>query len=118
MISFLVAVLTSKWWLLNCLIGVIMLEMGLSGVKPLYPKNKADKERDEKYAAFRRNDLNSISRWKMYLAAPLVLIKWLIGWGAWVILALAVVLIHTFIHKKGEPLEPGSLAEIIVRKGC
>jgi hypothetical protein len=34
-----------------------MLEMGLRKLKPLYPKNAADKARDEKYSVFKRNDL-------------------------------------------------------------
>jgi hypothetical protein len=91
--DYIVGFLTSKWFLANCLICFIMLEYGLNSIKPLYPKNAGDKERDEKYKAFKRNDLNRIHRPILYIFAPFMMIRWIIGILAWVLCALMTKII-------------------------
>jgi hypothetical protein len=91
--NFIVGFFTSKLFLANCVICIIMLEYGLYAVKPLYPKNAVDKARDEKYKAFRRNDLHRFHRPILYILAPFMLIKCLIGIFAWVLCAFLTKII-------------------------
>ena len=81
--DYIVGFLTSKLFIANCIFCVIMLEYGLNAIKPLYPKNDKDRERDEYYRAFKRNDLNRISRPILYLFVPFMPFRWLIGIGSW-----------------------------------
>ena len=80
-----------------------MLEVGLKAVKPLYPKNDADRARDEKYRSFRRNDLHRIHRPILYLFAPFMLVRWIVGICAWAFLSLMTKLI-LIGHKRDKPI--------------
>lgn len=95
--------LTNKYFLINCVICIVMLETGLKAVKPLYNKKDGDKERDEKYHSFKRNDLHRIHRPILYIFAQFMLIRWIIGIIAWAILALVTRLVMIG-HKQGDPV--------------
>lgn len=41
--------------------------MGRKAIKPLIPVTEEDRERDKKYAAFRRNDIHILMKSKMFL---------------------------------------------------
>jgi hypothetical protein len=56
-VNSIVGFVTNKYFLINWVICIGMLEHGLKSVKPLYTKKDGDKERDEKYSSFKRNDL-------------------------------------------------------------
>ena len=76
----------TKWIILNWVLGIVLVEWALSKYRPLYIKNAKDKEMAEKYPEFRRHDLHKVRRWILYLLAPLVFIRILIGWGSMVLL--------------------------------
>lgn len=101
--DYVVGFFTSKLFMANCVICIIMLETGLRAVQPLYPKKSGDKERDEKYKAFRRNDLHLIYRPVLYLFAPFMLIRWIGGIAAWSFCAIMTKIIMIG-QKKDTPL--------------
>jgi hypothetical protein len=86
--DFIYSVLTSKLFIANWVISIIFLEMALKSIKRLYPTKPEHKERDEKYSAFKRNDLHCFWRPVLYFWVPSLLLRMLIGVGAWAILAL------------------------------
>ena len=92
MIGFIYAILTSKIFILNVIVSIIMLEYAIHGMKPLKQTTKEHKERDKKYSAFVRDDLeyifNPMNRFKMYLMAPTMFLRYFIGWGSFVVLAI------------------------------
>ena len=101
--SAIIGFLTHPYFLVNWVICIIMLETGLKAIKPLYKKKEGDKERDEKYHSFKRNDLHRIWRPILYIIAPFMLIRWVIGVSAWVLLAI-ITRIVMIGHKQGEPV--------------
>lgn len=86
--SAVIGFLTNKYFLLNCVICIIMLEKGLSGMKLLYKRKAEVKDGDEKFSSFKRNDLNRIHRPILYLFAPWMLIRFATGITAWALLAI------------------------------
>lgn len=81
MLDWFISVISNKWVILVYLaICYTMTYLGLRTLKPLVQKNDADKKRDEKYHAFRRNDMDRISPVLCYIFAPLVLFKFCTGW--------------------------------------
>jgi hypothetical protein len=91
--DYVAGIVTSKLFIANCVICFVMLEMGLKSLKPLYQRSAADKERDAKYPAFKRNDLKRISRPLCYLFAPLTFVKWMLAVGAWAYLSIVVKIV-------------------------
>ena len=71
-------------------------------MKQLKPKNEADRIRDSKYVAFKRNDLDKLNRAAMYIACPWVFLKFFIGWFSFSLCTLLVWLV-SLNHKKGDP---------------
>jgi hypothetical protein len=72
-------------------------------IKPLHARSKKDEEMASKYPAFRRNDLHKISRPVLYLLAPLVFVKFIMGWSAACLNSLIVQVIVVG-HKFGTPI--------------
>jgi hypothetical protein len=95
--------LTSKYFLINWVVCILLIEHGLKSVTPLYAKKAGDKERDEKFYAFKRNDLSRIHRPVLYLFAPWMLIRWVSGLTVWAVLSLTTQLI-LIGHKPEDPL--------------
>lgn len=79
-----------------------MLEYAIMGMKPLQQTKPEHVERDKKFSCFVRYDLDAIfdpkNRIIVYLMAPLLLPRWVICWGAWMVMAVicwVVGLFHT-----------------------
>ena len=79
--------MTSKLFILNQVIGILMVEYGIYQCRPLRVTTKAHKERDEKYKEFVRNDIeflfNPLSRPIMYAMMPFMVPRWIIALLAW-----------------------------------
>jgi hypothetical protein len=97
-------ILTSKYFLINCVICFAMLEKGLSGMHLLNKRKATVTDGDEKYHSFRRNDLHRIHRPILYLFAPFLLLRFAIGLSSWIILAL-ITRIVMIGHKQGTPVD-------------
>jgi len=103
-VSSIIGFLTNKYFLINCVICIIMLEKGLSGMKLLYKRRAEVKDGDEKFSSFRRNDLDRIHRPILYLFAPWMLIRFGTGISAWAVLAI-ITRIVMIGHKQGDPVD-------------
>jgi hypothetical protein len=65
MLNLFISFITCKWvWIVDWIIGIILVEYALSKNKVLM---KVDKERDDKFPAFRRNDTHLWWRPRLYL---------------------------------------------------
>mgnify|MGYP000070373190 FL=1 len=91
-----------KYLIANCVLGILMIEWALAKLRPLRPKNKKDRERDEKFPAFKRNDLDKINRIPLYLSSPFLIARFFIAWGSFALTSVFVFLISIF-HKPGAP---------------
>jgi hypothetical protein len=85
---------SSKLFIGNLVLCVVLLELGMRPLKKMYPKNAADRERDIKYAPFVRMDLKKINRLKMIPFIPFFLLKWGLTIVAWAILAMMTKLLY------------------------
>ena len=101
--DYVVSILTSKWFIANTVISIILLELALKAVKPLMQTKPEHKTRDEKYKPFKRNDLHLYYRPILYLYVPTLVVRLLLSLIAWALLALImkVVLIG---QKRDDPL--------------
>lgn len=63
-----VEIILSKWFLLNWIIGILLIEYAFIKTKVV---RKVNEERDSKFPAFRRTDVNLWKRGRLYLMAPL-----------------------------------------------
>lgn len=64
LISILISILTCKWvWIVDWIIGIMLVEYALGKNKTLM---KRDKEADERFSAFRRNDIHLWWRPRLY----------------------------------------------------
>ena len=103
-VSSIIGFLTNKYFLINCVICIIMLEKGLSGMKLLYKRRAEVKDGDEKFSSFRRNDLDRIHRPILYLFAPWMLIRFGTGISAWAVLAIITRIVMIGL-KQGDPVD-------------
>lgn len=101
------AFFTSKAFLVNCVLTIILTEIALRRMESLQPKTKEDHERDIKFRAFRMQRISPFVRIPFFLLAPFTLIKWLIGWGA----ALVNGTFLTLMEMIRNPREPHSSFE-------
>lgn len=101
--EFILSILTSKWFIANAVISIILLELALQKVKPLRQTMPEHKARDEKYKPFKRNDLHLYYRPVLYFFVPSLLLRMVIGIGAWAVLAL-VMKIVLIGRTRDEPL--------------
>jgi len=46
------SMVTSKWFIANYIVSILLIEFALSKLKPLIQKNKEHIERDKKFEAF------------------------------------------------------------------
>jgi hypothetical protein len=46
MFDYVFLILQSKWWFLNCLLSVLVVEWSIRKMEKLAPKNKEEEERD------------------------------------------------------------------------
>lgn len=89
--------------LIFTLLGILLQEYALFKTRKI---RAIDEARDSKYPSFRRTDTHLWKRWRLYLAAPILIPKMLLS-----ILALAILLIGAQIVvstaglKKGEILQ-------------
>ena len=97
-----ISILTNKWVILNNILSIILLEWSFTKIKPLFPKNQSDIDRDNKYPPFKRNDLHKISRPMLYLLAPMVFLRVLIGYGAIMICSM-IIFALSLSQKRGAP---------------
>ena len=65
---------------INLLLNFLVVKKAVDAVKKVIPKTKEDFERDEKFAAFKRNDLEAIHGWKLYLLMPTIVLRWCVAW--------------------------------------
>ena len=100
--------MTSKLFILNQVIGILMVEYGIYQCRPLRVTTKAHKERDEKYKEFVRNDLdylfNPLSRIPMYAMVPFLVPKWIIAWSAWLYMGFVINFVRLY-HTTGNPYD-------------
>ena len=59
--------LTSKIFIFNCLFGLLWLIVASLAIKPLIPKTEEHKQRDKKFAAFRRNDIKTLQNFWLFI---------------------------------------------------
>ena len=64
MFDFLLSIVTSKWFYINWIVGIILCEYAFQKTKPV---RKVDEERDSKYPAFRRYDVKNWNRLTFYI---------------------------------------------------
>ena len=91
--------------LLNYITCTVLLEFALKSIKPFFHMSVKDKERDDKYPEFRRNDLEYLkkkNRFHFPFSRSLILLRWLVGWGAWMVLFI-VYYATSFIRKGDSP---------------
>ena len=69
-----------KYFVVNCLLSIILIEWALAKLKPMIPKNEADKKRDLQFPEYKRNDIHKINRFVLYLTCPFFFIRFFIGW--------------------------------------
>jgi uncharacterized membrane protein YciS (DUF1049 family) len=58
MFSFIISILTSKLFIANSIIGILLFEFAYSKIKPLRERSLQQKEIDKQYPEFQRLDLN------------------------------------------------------------
>ena len=97
-----ISILTNKWVILNNVLSIILLEWSFSKLKPLYPKTEQDNKRDEVYLPFKRNDLHKLSRPILYVMAPTIFLRVVIGYCAMGLCSVTIYLI-SLTHKRGDP---------------
>ena len=100
--DYIISILTNKWVMLNNIIGILILEWSYTKLKPLFPKNEEDRLRDEKYPAYKRNDLHKIGRLYMYPFMPFIFLKAFLGCGG-IFLCSVVIFCISLTHKRGDP---------------
>jgi 1-acyl-sn-glycerol-3-phosphate acyltransferase len=95
--------LTSWWFLISTALGFLLVEFAWMKTKVV---RKVDEARDSKYPSFRRTDVHLWKKWRMYVAAPLIVPKIL-----FCVVTLATLLISAKIitmtapkNKGGQPL--------------
>lgn len=71
---------------------------------------KEQKERDEKYKEFTRDDLDFIFSWKsrpiMYIMIPFLFPRWITCWIGWVIMGIVIKIAGLFYKGEGKPYDP------------
>ena len=80
-----------------------MLEYAFYKIRELYPRTPQDYERDQKYAAFKRLDLDKLSRMYFLPFTPFILPKILMGYSSIAICATIIYLIGASRAKKAQP---------------
>eukprot|EP00356_Strombidium_inclinatum_P008205 CAMPEP_0170491306 /NCGR_PEP_ID=MMETSP0208-20121228/10760_1 /TAXON_ID=197538 /ORGANISM="Strombidium inclinatum, Strain S3" /LENGTH=326 /DNA_ID=CAMNT_0010766859 /DNA_START=84 /DNA_END=1064 /DNA_ORIENTATION=+ len=74
-----------------------MIEFALRGIEAMKPKTPQEEERDQKHPEFRRHDLDKLTRKSLYWMAPLIVPRWIIGWGAFMVFFGFIMLISLFV---------------------
>ncbi len=95
-------ILTSKLFIINSLISLILVHWSFTKLEPLIQKTKEDKERDLKYPCFSRGDMHKIRRPIFYIMAPTLFPRFLSGYGGIAVMSVFVIL-FSFTHVKGTP---------------
>ena len=75
MLCCLTSILCSRLFIANIILGILVIEYSLYKCRPLI---KIEETRDSKYSAFRRYDAKYLTRSRLYLAAPIVVIRFLL----------------------------------------
>ena len=101
MLDYLISIVTSKLFVINWILGILMIEYALKKNKPL---RKVDEARDSKFPAFRRTDVHLWYRPLLYLGAWMTLPKLLILGGILPILG-SYIWIILICKKKGAALK-------------
>lgn len=124
MLGFIWAVLTSKLFIINTLIGIAMFEWSLAAVQPLRNRSKAEKEIDDKHPEFQRHDIPLIQRHKLIWLTPIILPRYIIAWSGWIILWIYVNLVEAiygrpkgnYMTKTDEMIVLGTRAQGILNR--
>ena len=74
-----IGILTSKLFIINCVLGFALLEYALHCIKPLY---KVKKELNDKYPGFKRCDLDKIKRINFIIMIPFILFRVVFAWSS------------------------------------
>ena len=91
--SWLNNILTSKLFMFNCLFSFAWLMYAKKSIKPLIQKTEEHKARDIKFAAFKRLDLDRLSKsWACYFWLPTTFIRLFIPYAS-----IAVMCLFTWI---------------------
>src|SRR5687767_1616116 len=98
--DFLICLLTSKLFLINWILGILMVEYALKKSKVLI---KIYEKRDSKYKSYRRTDIKHWKRPLLYLGAFMILPKILLCGGTLPLLGIFIKIV-IIGHKPGTPL--------------
>ena len=63
MLNYLISIVTSKWFFINWILGILICEWALQKTKAV---RKVEESRDSKYPAFRRYDVKNWNRPTFY----------------------------------------------------
>jgi hypothetical protein len=88
--------------MLNNIVCFVLIEWAFYKLKPLIPKNDADRERDAKYPCFSRGDLHRVHKPIFYLFGPFLFLRAFSAYGGIAMISL-IVIIFSITHKRGEP---------------
>ena len=91
-----------KYFLIQYLLSIVLIEWALAKLKPLRPRNDEDKMRDEKFEPFKRNDLHKVNRFVLYITCPLLFLRFFLGWFGIVICSICIFFL-SIGHQHGSP---------------
>lgn len=107
--DFVLSIVTNKWFILNQIVGMAFVEWALFRLKPLKATTKEQRERDEKYKEFVRDDLeklfNPLIRVRLYLMVPFMIPKWILCIMGWAYMFIVITLVGLY-HTPGNPYGP------------
>ena len=93
------------------ILGVLMEVWAYKKLRPLLKDGEVIKKAFKDYPEFARMDVDRMKRYRnrfyLFLVAPLVALKFIIGWGSLAILWMWCCFCMLF-YKKGEPVNPNS----------
>lgn len=96
-LSGILGVIMNKYFIIIYLTASFVLTyIGLNALKPLRQKTKEDVERDKKYHAFCRWDIDRINVMQCYMFTPLILAKWIFGWNIYAVIWLTIKFLLNF----------------------
>ena len=107
--------LTSKYTIaFNIIASIMLIEISLKKLKPLYPKNESDRERDQKYAAFKREDLHHLcNRPVLYLFSPTLFLRVSTCWAAIAISSINLSILSFIVGSKEDKPHSKIVREIV-----
>ena len=97
--NYILSWITNKWYIMFYILPVCyFIHSSIKSLNKLRPKNKEELERDQKYIAFRRNDLDRItsigSILKIVIMIPLLVPRFIFGWHGYIVTSILCIIIN------------------------